>query len=72
MTEKTFRVIALQPTYLARIAAAFQSGLIPPGTFSDALVAHDDDCPMLAGTGPCTCQPAIELVRADGEKVRVP
>lgn len=47
------------PPYLPAVLDL--AGRLPRGTLSDLFVLHDDDCPLLAGAGPCACKPAVTL-----------
>ena len=48
------------PGYMRRILGAYRVGAIPPGV-ADVTVRHDDWCALLAGRGPCDCEPDIEI-----------
>jgi hypothetical protein len=45
------------PNYLPQVLAL--GAELPPGQVHDVFVFHDDDCRLLAGSGPCNCTPAV-------------
>jgi hypothetical protein len=48
------------PGYLARLLAAHRAGAVPPGV-RVVEVRHDAWCALLAGRGPCNCDPEVEV-----------
>jgi hypothetical protein len=50
------------PDYIDLILAAYRAGKVKPGTVSEAIVRHDDHCPLLTGAGPCNCSPTVQIV----------
>src|SRR5262249_30021836 len=50
--------------YLTRLLEMVNAGLLKPepGTFSELIVKHDDDCCFLKGSS-CDCEPELELVQ---------
>jgi hypothetical protein len=55
-----------QRDVLAVVAKAEAEGKILPGKVYEVPVRHDDWCALLAGRGPCDCDPVV------GEPERVP
>jgi len=57
------------PNYIPKIPVAteraIQAGIIRRGQLAHVYVAHDDWCDLLAGKGPCNCNPDVQ-VRPDG------
>lgn len=48
--------------WLKRLMDKYQSGKlvpIPKGGICHILVAHDDNCPKVAGKGPCNCEAEV-------------
>ena len=44
---------------LARLAQARAQGRLKPGTVHMIDVRHEDGCALLAGAGPCNCNPDV-------------
>ena len=42
---------------------AMVSGTIRRGTVFHAIVAHDEWCDLIAGRGPCNCNPEVSVQR---------
>jgi len=47
--------------YLKKLEAIADLGLVEPGCLYSLSVGHDDWCALLAGVGPCNCDPDVEL-----------
>lgn len=47
--------------WLRKVMEAYERGEIPKGGVHHIEVAHDDDCPLLAGTGPCDCDAEVDV-----------
>ncbi len=55
--------------YMERIRALSKGARAKPGVLLQADVRHDAWCPVLAGTGLCTCNPDVALrVVSGGER----
>ncbi len=52
---------ARQPNYLPKLIALFDQGKAPPGTVTEAAIAHDDWCSIFRG-GVCDCEPDVQLL----------
>ncbi len=48
--------------YVAKIKLATDHNPPKPGTVCHVSIAHDDWCDMLAGRGPCNCDPKVTLL----------
>jgi hypothetical protein len=52
-----------QPNYAAAVErallAALADGALVPGRVSTVEIRHDDGCALLAGRGPCDCEPEV-------------
>ena len=49
------------PKYLAAVAKL--TGAAKPGTITHVEVQHAQQCPLLAGKGPCNCEAEVREVR---------
>jgi hypothetical protein len=54
------------PRYVKKLTEALGDVQLPPGLHV-VRIQHDDWCPFLAGTGPCTCNVEIRLPPELGE-----
>lgn len=49
------------PKYMpALVAAAVTARMLQPGTAYIVKILHDDWCDLLAGRGPCNCDPEVQ------------
>lgn len=55
------------PPYLAPLLARLADYPLTPGRVLEVEVRHDEWCDLLAGRGPCNCEPEVELVAEHGE-----
>lgn len=57
-----------------KIVALFDAGKISalPGTVHHVHAYHDDWCDLLAGTGPCNCDPDLEVTTINQHKETAP
>ncbi|MBY0459528.1 MAG: hypothetical protein K2V38_19585, partial [Gemmataceae bacterium] len=51
--------MSITPKYLPAVLSAI--GSPKPGAVVEVYVLHDDDCPLLAGAGPCVCEPLVTV-----------
>jgi hypothetical protein len=56
------------PSYVQTFLALYAAGELHKGEAYTIDVYHDDDCPLLAGRGPCDCNPDIEMHRLPEEQ----
>jgi hypothetical protein len=63
LTQWLSEEYARQP-YVGKVNAALAAGKVGPGV-TEVFVQHDDDCPLLAGSGLCDCDPAVRMVRKE-------
>ena len=56
--------------YQKRIFLAVQNGVYPAigGAFYEAVIQHDDPCPILKESGECNCNPTITVAAWDPGK----
>lgn len=47
--------------YIDKLLELLSKEQIKPGTICHVQIRHDDDCPILRGTGPCECEPDIKV-----------
>lgn len=48
-----------RPNYLAKLLEQIAARGIQGGEIIPVEVIHDDDCPLILGTGPCGCDPEV-------------
>ncbi len=48
------------PRYLRKLLAQVRTRQLVPGVH-EVRVLHDDGCDLLAGRGPCSCDPDVQL-----------
>jgi hypothetical protein len=53
-----------QPNYIAAVERAAAEHPPQPGTFTEVLIFHDDDCAIFDG-GCCDCDPRVEFRTPD-------
>lgn len=49
----------MENNWLKKVIEAYERGELPKGGVYHLEVAHDDGCSLLAGTGPCDCEPEL-------------
>jgi hypothetical protein len=47
--------------YLKKIQELWDEGQIPPGTFTNVRILHDNWCGLLNGRTVCNCNPDIKI-----------
>lgn len=47
--------------YERKVDDLFRSGKIRPPEFRNVEIRHDDWCDLLAGVGPCNCDPDVGI-----------
>lgn len=67
--RKTMPNVRPAPGHLAAILKA--AGSIKPGTVGILTVGHDAGCPLLGGSGACTCQRVDLALTANGQRVEL-